>query len=90
MPGETPAAALKRELDEELGIRISALDHFFSLTHDYPDIRVAIDFFNVSEWQGIPRGAEGQRLRWVDSAALAKSRLLPADKPLVKALQQAN
>lgn len=88
MPVETPAAALRRELDEELGIRISAFDHFFCLTHDYPDIRVAIDFFIVSEWRGIPRGAEGQRLRWVDSDALAKSRLLPADKPLIEALRQ--
>lgn len=88
MPGESSAAALQRELDEELGIRITAFDHFFKLQHDYPDIQVAIRFYIVAEWQGIPHGREGQSLKWVDSTALGASKLLPADKPLVAALRR--
>ena len=45
MQGESSADALSRELGEELGIRITAFESFFSLEHDYPDIRVAVEFF---------------------------------------------
>ena len=88
MQGESTAVALTRELNEELGIRITALDHFFSLKHDYPDIRVAIEFFLVGEWQGNPCGVEGQSLRWVSVDELGESKLLPADQPLVEALRR--
>ena len=86
--GESTADGLSRELNEELGIRITAIDHFFCLKHDYPDIQVAIEFFLVSEWQGSPRGVEGQSLRWVTLDELGESKLLPADQPLVEALRR--
>ena len=86
--GESIADALSRELDEELGILITAFDHFFSLKHDYPDLQVAIEFFLVSEWQGNPCGVEGQSLRWVTLDELGDSKLLPADQPLIEALRR--
>jgi len=88
MLGESTVDALSRELDEELGIRVTAFEHFFSLEHDYPDIHVAIDFFLVGEWQGVPNGIEGQSLRWVSVDEIAESKLLPADRPLVEALRR--
>jgi 8-oxo-dGTP diphosphatase len=88
MLDESTADALIRELNEELGIWITAFDHFFSRKHDYPDLQVAIEFFLVSEWQGNPRGVEGQSLRWVTVDELADSKLLPADQPLVEALRR--
>ena len=88
MQGESTADALSRELLEELGIRITSFDHFFSLEHDYPEIHVAIEFFVVSAWQGNPYGREGQRLQWVGCDALGESKLLPADEPLVEALRR--
>ncbi len=86
--GESTADALSRELNEELGIRITALEHFFSLEHDYPDIQVAIEFFLVGEWQGTPNGVEGQSLQWVSVDDLGENELLPADQPLVEALRR--
>jgi len=47
--GETPGAALQRELDEELGIEIVSFDHFQRIRHDYADRQVLIDFFLVSQ-----------------------------------------
>ena len=88
MQGESTADAMSRELNEELGIRITAFEHFFSLEHDYPDIRVAIEFFLVGEWQGVPNGVEGQGLQWVSVEDLGESKLLPADQPLVEALRR--
>jgi 8-oxo-dGTP diphosphatase len=85
--GELSIAALQRELREELGIEATALEPFMQLSHEYPDRLVELEFFLVTEWNGDPEGLEGQGLRWVDIAALNADELLPADAPLVNALQ---
>ncbi len=85
--GELPAAALRRELREELGIEVTILEPLLSLSHEYPDCQVELEFFLVTDWDGQPVGMEGQGLRWVDIAALNADELLPADAPLVSALQ---
>ena len=58
------------------------------LDHDYPDRSVSIDFFLVRAWKNEPAGLEGQALRWVEAASLADQNLLPADVPVIAALQQ--
>lgn len=86
---ESASSALRRELEEELGIESLEIEHFRRIEHDYPDLHVTIDFFIVSAWQGAPRGREGQQLRWVDTNDLGAERLLPADAPLIEALSDA-
>lgn len=86
--GESPLAALRRELLEELGIDAIRFEPFMNLSHDYPDRTVALEFFLVNEWRGEPVGREGQRLRWVAVSDLDADELLPADAPLVAALQK--
>lgn len=86
--GETADAALRRELREELGIGVADATHFRHVEHDYPDLRVAIDFFLVTEWSGTPSGCEGQALNWVRIDALHAANLLPADAPVVGALER--
>jgi 8-oxo-dGTP diphosphatase len=85
--GESAAAALRRELAEELGINATQFDYFRSIDHDYPEACVSIEFFNVFAWQGTPSGVEGQKLRWVDKNELDARLLLPADAPVVSALR---
>lgn len=85
--GESPEAALRRELREELGIDAGAIAPFMQLSHTYPDRRVDLEFFLVAAWQGEATGLEGQRIRWVRIAELDAVELLPADAPLVAALQ---
>lgn len=87
-PGEDSPAALVRELQEELGVRVVDSRYFLSLRHDYDDRRVSIDFFLVDEWQQEPTGLEGQALRWVAIGDLTAADLLPADAPVVSALKQ--
>jgi 8-oxo-dGTP diphosphatase len=85
--GETAEDALRRELGEELGIEILSCEPFHSLEHDYPEMRVAIDFFLVRRWQGTPSGIEGQALKWLHPRELSPDTLLPADAPLVDLLK---
>ena len=85
--GESADEALVRELAEELGIIIRSFDHLCSLEHDYTEMRVAIDFFMVSEWRGIPTGIEGQALRWLKPSEMLPNLLLPADAPVLEALK---
>ena len=86
-PDENAEQALARELAEELGIELRNTAHFMHLDHDYPDRSVSIDFFLVSSWINVPRGLEGQQLRWVQAKLLGEHDLLPADMPVIEALR---
>jgi 8-oxo-dGTP diphosphatase len=85
---ESAGEALRRELEEELGIEITDLSPLMELHHEYPDRIVDLEFFLVSAWNGEPRGLEGQGVRWLLAAELDPVELLPADAPVVAALQQ--
>jgi len=85
--GETAPQALSRELAEELGIEVTEYSSFMNLRHEYDDRVVSIEFFVVSEWNCEPVGREGQALRWVPAQSLDADELLPADVPVITALQ---
>jgi 8-oxo-dGTP diphosphatase len=87
-PHESAPDALLRELAEELGIEATVYSSFMNLRHEYEDRVVTIEFFIVSEWNSNPVGREGQALRWVQKDRLDATELLPADVPIVAALQQ--
>jgi len=87
-PDETSAQALARELAEEIGIEVTKFSPFISLSHEYSDRTVEIEFFLVSDWQFEPIGREGQGLRWVDRMLLDAEELLPADVPVVEAIKK--
>jgi len=83
-PGETFASCLKREMMEELDVRVHVLDRMFQITHAYPDKTVTICFMRCQPVEKEPafRPLDGQRWKWVAAAALCRERLLPADAPL--------
>ncbi|MBV8735966.1 MAG: 8-oxo-dGTP diphosphatase MutT [Alphaproteobacteria bacterium] len=88
-PGETPEAALIRELAEELGIDVTAscLAPFTFASHTYADFHLLMPLYVCRKWSGIPSAREGQRLRWVRPARLAEYPMPPADKPLIAMLR---
>jgi 8-oxo-dGTP diphosphatase len=88
-PGETPEAALIRELGEELGIDVAAscLAPFTFASHSYLDFHLLMPLYLCRQWQGIPVAREGQRLAWVRPARLNEYPMPPADKPLVAMLR---
>ncbi len=85
---ELPGTALQRELKEELGIDISSFEHLMNVQHDYQDRRVALEFYVVNDWSGVPAGLDGQKLRWEHTTAIRPEDLLPADAPVLAALQR--
>jgi 8-oxo-dGTP diphosphatase len=87
--GETPEAALIRELDEELGIGVheSCLAPFTFASHTYEAFHLLMPLYVCRKWSGIVAAREGQRLKWVRPAQLADYPMPPADKPLVAMLR---
>jgi 8-oxo-dGTP diphosphatase len=88
-PGETPEAALIRELAEELGIDVAAscLAPFTFASHSYPDFHLLMPLYVCRKWSGIPVAREGQRLTWVRPARFSDYPMPPADAPLVAMLR---
>jgi 8-oxo-dGTP diphosphatase len=84
---ESDAQALIRELHEELGIDAEPNAEIMTLTHDYPDRVIDLVLWRATVRNGVPRGLDGQQLKWVDCGALAGERLLEADRPFIAALQ---
>jgi mutator protein MutT len=87
-PGEERLAGLARELREELGITITTTPRpLIRVRHSYPSRDVLLDMWVVRRYSGEPRGLDGQALSWCTQDELASVELLPADKPIVKALR---
>ncbi|OGA32319.1 MAG: DNA mismatch repair protein MutT [Betaproteobacteria bacterium RIFCSPLOWO2_12_FULL_62_13b] len=86
-PGEPLAAALARELHEELGIDVESARPWIVQTYAYPHAIVRLNFFRVRAWKGDPHGKEDQRLAWQHVSTLAVAPLLPANAPVLRALE---
>ena len=87
--GETPEAALIRELKEELGIDTwqSCLAPLTFASHAYSDFHLLMPLFACRKWQGNATAREGQTLAWVRPAALRDYPMPPADLPLIPILR---
>lgn len=86
-PGESAVHALCRELHEELGIEIIEAHPWLTRVFSYPHATVRLNFFRVVRWQGEPHGREGQLLSWQAAPNLTVGPLLPANMPILRALQ---
>lgn len=87
--GETPEAALIRELQEELGIDTwqSCLAPLTFASHSYEDFHLLMPVFACRKWQGTPVPKEGQVIKWVRPENLRDYDMPPADIPLIPILR---
>ena len=88
-PGETPEAALIRELHEELGIETwaSCLAPLSFASHSYADFHLLMPLFVCRKWDGQMQPREGQALKWVRPAHLRDYPMPAADLPLIPILR---
>jgi 8-oxo-dGTP diphosphatase len=87
--GETPEAALIRELEEELGIDTwaSCLAPLTFASHSYDDFHLMMPLFACRKWNGTPQAREGQVLKWVKPADMRGYPMPAADVPLIAVLR---
>jgi 8-oxo-dGTP diphosphatase len=88
--GETPEAALIRELKEELDIDVAAacLAPLTFASHRYERFHLLMPLYVCRRWDGTVSPREGQSLAWVRPARLDDYAMPPADKPLVALLRE--
>ncbi|MEO1310144.1 MAG: 8-oxo-dGTP diphosphatase MutT [Pseudomonadota bacterium] len=88
-PGETPEAALIRELNEELGVdtETACLAPFAFASHAYEKFHLLMPLFLCRKWSGVPTGREGQVLKWARPSDLTSFPTPPADIPLMAQLR---
>ncbi|MGB2318833.1 MAG: (deoxy)nucleoside triphosphate pyrophosphohydrolase [Candidatus Puniceispirillum sp.] len=87
--GESPEAALIRELHEELDINTSesCLAPLSFASHAYDDFHLLMMLFVCRRWHGQPRPVEGGALKWVRPNQLRDYPMPPADIPLIPVLR---
>jgi 8-oxo-dGTP diphosphatase len=89
-PGETPEAALVRELEEELSIRVneSSLEPMTFASFTYPTFHLLMPLYGCKKWSGSIQPREGQAVAWVETSRLRDYPAPPADLPLFDWLAQ--
>jgi 8-oxo-dGTP diphosphatase len=85
-PGEAPAAAIARELHEELGVDIGPPCPWITRVFEYPHGTVHLRFFRVFEWRNEPHPREGQDIGWQTLDTLVAGPMLPANAPVLASL----
>ena len=85
---ETVVQALKRELNEEIGIRVKRSTPFLTFPYDYADRKVLLIFHLVRDYEGIPNSCENQELKWVRPSSLCEFDMLEANTVVIQELNR--
>jgi mutator protein MutT len=86
--GETLEECLRRELWEELHVRVDLVSPFHTIRHEYPEKTVELHFFRCLIESGQPTPVDCAEIRWVSPDQLEDFEFPPADRPVLDALRE--
>lgn len=86
--GENLQECLKREIGEELGIKVRVDEPFLTVDHEYPDKRISLHVFNCTWVKGEPIPLQGQKIRWIMLSELSKFTFPPPDVQVIEVLSK--
>jgi 8-oxo-dGTP diphosphatase len=87
-PGESAAAALGRELAEELGIELLDARLYLERTIPYSDLRrYDLSYFIVESWRGEPRNIVFNDIRWIHASELSTFDILEGNREICEHLR---
>lgn len=84
-PGESVFQALQRELQEEVGIDVLDAQPLIKINHQYPDLSVLLDVWQVKRFSGLASALEGQAMQWVTPQQLSEFDFPAANLPIITA-----
>ena len=87
-PGETPEAALRREILEELDTEISVGEKITTIGYDYPEFHLTMECFLAHVVEGSLVLKEHEAARWLKRNELDSVKWLPADHTIIGLLKQ--
>jgi len=87
--GESPDAALIREIREELAVDLcdSCISPLTFVSHHYDDFHLLMLLYLSRRWEGVPAAQEGQSLIWRRPSEMLALPMPPADRPLIPVLR---
>lgn len=86
-PGETPEAALEREIREELATRIAVDSHFMTVEYDYPAFHLSMRCYLCHVVEGDLTLLEHASARWLDASTIDEVAWLPADGSIIERIK---
>ena len=86
-PGETKEQALVRECREELAVTLSVGEVFMEVIHEYPDLTVRLTLFHATIADGVPQKLEHNDIHWIGVDEIPNYDFCPADKEVLRRLQ---
>ena len=86
-PNESPEAALKRELMEEMGIEAKIGTFFCKITHQYPTFEIDLWAYQVDSFEGNFQLYEHSQINWVTKNELDNYAFTEADIPIIQKIK---
>ena len=84
--GETHEEALRRELQEELGIEVLVAGHLSRVEYSYPQLDITLHLFSCPSFEGEPSQLYHSALAWVPAAEIDRESLVPSNLPFLDIL----
>ncbi|MBQ9327917.1 MAG: (deoxy)nucleoside triphosphate pyrophosphohydrolase [Solobacterium sp.] len=86
--GETPEAALKREIEEELETEIEVGDYLTTIEYDYPKFHLSMKCYWARIIEGKPVLLEHEAAKWLTREELDTVEWLPADITIIDLIRK--